>query len=51
MFGIDMMVEIKEAAVQRCSVKKAFLKILESLQENTCARASLLIKLQAASDH
>ena len=32
---------------QRCSVKKLFLKISQDLQENTCARFSLLIKLQA----
>ena len=28
-----------EAVVQRCSVKKVFLKISENSQENTCARA------------
>ena len=32
-----------EAVVQWCSVKNVFLK---TLQENTCARASFLIKLQ-----
>ena len=26
----------KEAAVQRCSVKKVFLEILQNSQENTC---------------
>ena len=31
-----------------CSVKKVFLKILQNSQENTCARASFLIKLQAS---
>ena len=36
-----------EAVAQRCSVKKVFLEILQNLQENTCARVSLLIKLQA----
>ena len=36
-----------EAVAQRSSVKKAFLKILQSSQESTCARASFLIKLQA----
>ena len=35
-----------EAAVWRCPVKKVFLEILESSQEKTCARISLLIKLQ-----
>ena len=28
--------------------QKAFLKILQILQEHTCARASFLIKLQAS---
>ena len=36
-----------EAAVRRCSSKLIFLKILQNSQENTCARISLLIKLQA----
>ena len=36
-----------EAVVQRCSVKKVFLEISQSSQENPCARASFLIKLQA----
>ena len=33
--------------VRRCSVKKVFLEILQNSQENTCARVSFLIKLQA----
>ena len=37
-----------EAVVQRCSVKKMFLEISQHSQENTCARVSFLIKLQAA---
>ena len=36
-----------EAVVQRCSVKKMFLEIPQNSQENTCARVSFLIKLQA----
>ena len=36
-----------EAVVRRCSIKKVFLEILQNSQENTCARDSLLIKLQA----
>ena len=36
-----------EAVARRCSVKKVFLKISQYSQENTCARVSLLIKLQA----
>ena len=37
-----------EAVVQRCSVKKIFLKISQNSPENTFARVSFLIKLQAA---
>ena len=33
-------VHYREAVVQRCSVKKVFFKILQNLQENTCARIS-----------
>ena len=36
-----------EAVTLRCSVKKVFLEISQNLQENTCARDSFLIKLQA----
>ena len=36
-----------EVVVQRCSVKKVFLKTLQNSQENTSARVSFLIKLQA----
>ena len=36
-----------EAVVQRCSVKRVFLEISQNSQENTCARVSFLIKLQA----
>ena len=32
---------------RRCSVKKVFLKILQSSQEAICARVSFLIKLRA----
>ena len=32
-----------EAVVQRCTVKKVFLKISQNSQENTCARVSFLI--------
>ena len=37
-----------EAVVQRCSVIKVFLEISQNSQESTCARASILIKLQAS---
>ena len=33
--------------VRRCSVKKVFLEISQNSQENTCARDSFLINLQA----
>ena len=39
---------LQEAVAQTCSVKKVFLIISQNLQENTCARVSFLIKLQAA---
>ena len=38
---------IKEAATRGVLCKKVFLEISENLQENTCATASFLIKLQA----
>ena len=37
----------KEAVIQRCSVRKLFLETSQNSQENTCARVSFLIKLQA----
>ena len=37
-----------EAVAQRCSVKKMFLEISQNSQENTCARVSFLINLQAS---
>ena len=37
-----------EASVQACSLKKIFLEISQNSQENTCARFSFLIKLQAS---
>ena len=33
---------------QRCSVKKVFLEISQNSQENTCAKVSFFIKLQAS---
>ena len=38
---------VTKAVVQRCSIKKVFLEISQNSQENTCARVSFLIKLQA----
>ena len=40
---------IIEAVVQRFSVEKEFLEISQNSQENTCARASFLIKLRASA--
>ena len=40
-------VEITEAVVQRCSVKKVFLEISQNSQESICTGDSFLIKLQA----
>ena len=37
----------KEAVAQRYSIEEVLLEILENWQENTCARVSFLIKLQA----
>ena len=36
-----------EAVIWSCSVKKVFLEFSQNSQENTCARVSFLIKLQA----
>ena len=36
-----------EAVAQTCSVRKVFLEISQNSRENTCARVSILIKLQA----
>ena len=41
------LIENQEAGVQRYSVKKVFLEISQNSQENTCAKVSFLIKLQA----
>ena len=43
----DSRYPFREAVVQRCSVKEVFLEISQNSQENTCARASFLIKLKA----
>ena len=41
-------VKCTEAVARRGSVKKWFLEISQNSQENTCARVSFLIKLQAS---
>ena len=38
-----------EAVVQGCSVKKTFLEISQNSHENTCARVSVLIKLNTSA--
>ena len=40
---------ICKAVAQTCSVKKVLLEISQDSQENTCARVSILIKLEASS--
>ena len=35
-----------EAVIQRCSLIRVFLKILQKSHENSCARVSFLMKLQ-----
>ena len=40
-------IRITSNSHQTCSVKKVFLEISHNSQENTCARVSFLIKLQA----
>ena len=42
-----LFLQYREAVTRRCSVKKVFLDISQNSQENTYARASFLIKLQA----
>ena len=37
----------EETIVQKCSLENVFLEISQYSEENTCARASFLIKLQA----
>ena len=40
--------KLLEAVTQKYSVKKVFLQISQNSQENTCARVSFLMKLQAS---
>ena len=41
------LVALSEAANGGALLENMFLQVLQNLQENTCARASFLIKLQA----
>ena len=36
--GEQIIIQFREAVVQRCSVRKVFLEISQNSQENTCAR-------------
>ena len=45
---ISKLICFSEAVLWRCTVGTVFLEISQNSQENTCARASFLIKLQAA---
>ena len=40
--------KITDAVARKCSVKKVFLEVSQNSQENTSARVSFLIKLQAS---
>ena len=44
---MEVLSQWAEAVARKCSVEKVFLEILQNSQENTSARASFLIKLQA----
>ena len=39
---------LERSSHRRCSLKKVFLEISQNSQENTCARVSFLMKLQAS---
>ena len=41
------LVNLTEAVAQRYSIEKVLLEISQNSQENTCARVTFLIKLQA----
>ena len=46
---ISLSLHMTEAATRGVLLKKVFLEISQNSQENTCARVSFLIKLQAAA--
>ena len=46
--NVEILFDYKEAVVWMWSVKKVLLEISQNSQESTCARVSLLIKLQAS---
>ena len=39
----------EEAVVRKCFVRKVFLEFSQNCQGNTCAKASLLVKLQVSA--
>ena len=47
--GINQDQKRLKAVIRKCYIKKVFLKILQNWQENTCARVSFLINLQASA--
>ena len=47
---LNLDLQLPEAVVQRCSVKRLFLEISQNSQENACARVSFLIKLQGLGE-
>ena len=49
MFLLEILLIKTKTVVWMCSVEKVFLEISQNSQENTCAKVSLLIKLQACN--
>ena len=47
MLYLGVLKQHREAAAESCSVKEVFLEISQNSQENTLARVSFSIKLQA----
>ena len=47
--GLETCFQGAEAVAPKCSVKEVFLEILQNSKENTCARVSFLMKLQASA--
>ena len=46
---LTKIIQLPNAVAGKCSIKKMFLKISQNSQDNTCARASFLIKLQVVT--
>ena len=45
--AVEKLGQWTEAVAQRCPMKRVLLEISQNPQENTCARVSILIKMQA----